>query len=190
MASIVRYEPFSWTDRTDRWTRPTTDRLFGSFDRIVQEALNFTPAGAGLGRSGVGRSGVIANLFETNDGYVVELPLPGVKAEHLELSVQKNLLTLKATREWAAPEQARTLWQGFGAGRWQQTFTLPGEVDAERVEARLEDGILRLQLPKAEHSRPRQIKVQTYGDVKPVVAVAPADAAEVDTEVDTASAPA
>lgn len=181
MASIVRYEPFTLADR---WTRPTTDRVFSNFDRILQEALNFTPAG--FGRSGLGRSGGVANLFETNDGYVVELPLPGVKAEHVELSVQKNLLTLKATREWAAPEQARALWQGFGAGRWQQTFTLPGEVDAERVEAHLEDGILRLQLPKAQHSRPRQIKVQTNGHVTPAEDITPVEA----PEADTASAPA
>lgn len=162
MASIVRYEPFTLTDR---WTRPTTDRLFDRFDRLVQEAFGVTPASADPSRAGV-----VANLYETTDGYLVEMPLPGVKAEHLELSVQQNLLTVKAAREWAAPEQAQILWQGFGSGRWQQTLTLPGEVDADRVDARLEDGVLRLHLPKADHVRPRQIKVQPSGGAKPIAA--------------------
>jgi HSP20 family protein len=83
-----------------------------------------------------------------------------VQAFDLDLSVQQNLLTLKARRQWEAPARAQVLWQGFGAGQWQQTFTLPGEDDAERVDARLADGVLRLRLPKAQHLRPRQITVQ------------------------------
>lgn len=162
MASIVRYEPFSLIDR---WTRPSADRFFERFDRMVQEALS-GPSGV----SDTANPGMAANLYETSEGYWVELPLPGVKSEALELSVQQNLLTIKAERRGATPENAQTLWQGFGPGRLHQTLTLPGEVDAERVEARLEDGVLRLHLPKAEHLRPRQIKVQAGGDVKTIEA--------------------
>ena len=163
MASIVRYEPFSLADR---WTRPPVDRFFERFDRMMQDAFGMASAAE------AGRSGVVANLYETADGYWVELPLPGVRPEDLELSVQQNLLTLKAKREWPTPENAQTLWQGFGGGQWQQTLALPGEVDSARVEARLEHGVLRLDLPKAEHLRPRQIKGQSGGGTKTIEAQA------------------
>jgi HSP20 family protein len=148
MASIVRYEPIHLTDR---WTNSSFDRFFG---RLMQDALG-TPS---VARSS--RPSIAANLYETPESYWVELPLPGVKPEDVEVSVHQNLLSLKAKREWPAPEQARPVWQGFTSGQWQQTLTLPGEVDAERVEASLEHGVLRLQLPRAAHARPRQIKVQ------------------------------
>ena len=146
MARIVRFEPFSVAPRRPR---PALDR---AFDRMVLDTLGLAPRYAEARRPGL-----TSNLYETESGYSVELPLPGVKAEDVEIK-----------RQWSAPEQARVLWQGFGSGEWQQTFTLPGEVDAERVAAHLEDGVLRLQLPKAAHARPRQIKVQGGAEaVKP-----------------------
>ena len=103
--------------------------------------------------------GVAANLYETEEAYWVELPLPGVKPEDLEVTVHENLLTITAKRTWEAPEKAQIIWQGFGGGEWKQSFTLPGEVNADRVEAVMDYGVLRLQLAKAEHVRPRTIRV-------------------------------
>ena len=158
MARIVRFEPFSVAPRRPR---PALDR---AFDRMVLDTLGLAPRYAEARRSGL-----TSNLYETESGYAVELPLPGVKAEDVEVSVQENLLALTVKRQWSAPEQARVIWQGFGSGEWQQTFTLPGEVDAEHVAAHLEDGVLRLHLPKAAHARPRQIKVQAGAEaVKPI----------------------
>jgi HSP20 family protein len=151
MATIVRYEPFALPRR---WTRPSVDRIF---DRLAQDALGITPGSFWGPRP----AGFAANLYETEDAYGVDLPLPGVKPEDVEVSLQQDVLTLKAKRTWAAPEDAKSLWRGFGSGEWRQSFTLPGEVDGEKVEARLEEGVLRLRLPKAEHARPRQIKVQS-----------------------------
>src|SRR5262245_39881318 len=154
MATIVRYEPFPLSRR---WARPSVDRIFDRFDRLAQDALGITPGAVW----GPRLAGVAANLYETDGAYGVDLPLPGVKPEDVEVSLQQDVLTLKAKRTWATPEDAKALWRGFGSGEWRQSFTLPGEVDGEKVEARLEDGVLRLRLPKAEHARPRQIKVQS-----------------------------
>jgi len=164
MTSNMRYEPF-WS--TGRRESHVGDPLFERFEQMLREAVGMAQAGGEPGQAGAQ-----VNLYDTADGYWLELPLPGVKAENLDLSVQQNLLTLKASREWVAPERAQVLWQGFGGGRWQQTFSLPGEVDADRVEARLADGVLRLHLPKAQHLRPRQITVQAGGEAK---AIAPAN---------------
>lgn len=167
MARIVRFEPFTVAPRRPR---PAFDR---AFDRMVLDTLGLAPRYAEARRPGL-----TSNLYETEAGYSVELPLPGVKAADVEISVQENLLALKVKRDWSTPEKARVLWQGFASGEWQQTFTLPGEVDAEHVAAHLEDGVLRLHLPKAAHARPRQIKVQAGGEaVKPIEDSAPAAAA-------------
>lgn len=167
MASIVRYQPL----------RFPLNGVTRELDRIVDRLLDDTAA---LPRAnGRGPLSTTANLYETSEAYWVELPLPGVKPEDVELTVQENVLSLKAKRAWRTPEQSRVVWQGFGQGEWQQTFTLPGEVDNTRVAATLEHGILRLELPKAEHAKPRTIRVNTS-------AVAPA--AESNTLSDAAQA--
>jgi HSP20 family protein len=145
--AIVRYEPFGVLN-----TRPSFDALF---DRLFEDAF-------GWGRPGTSatRSSVAANLYETQESYWVELPLPGVKAEDVEVTVQENLLTISAKRTWDMPEGAQPVWQGFGSGEWKQSFTLPGEVNPDQVQATLENGVLRLQLAKAEHIRPRTVRVQ------------------------------
>jgi HSP20 family protein len=169
MANNARYEPF-WP--AGRRGGPYGDPFFERFERVLQDAFGVTLAPAAADRE---RPGAAVNLYDTAEGYWLELPLPGVQADGVDLSVQQNLLTLKARREWAPPAGAQVIWQGFGAGQWQQTFALPGEVDAERVEARLADGVLRLHLPKAQHLRPRQITVQAGGAPKTISAPAGAE---------------
>src|SRR5919199_704069 len=153
MASMVRYEPFSlWG------TRPAFESFDRLFDRLFEDAFE---------RNQSTQRGVGANLYQTPEAYWVELPLPGVKPEDVEVTVQQNLLTIAAKRNWQLPEKAQAIWQGFGPGEWKQSFTLPGEVNPDGVEAQMEYGVLRLQLPKAEHVRPRTIRVNAMGGNQP-----------------------
>jgi HSP20 family protein len=145
VASIVRYQPF-------RFPLAEVSRDFDRvFDRIFDDAFGARRPAAAAANS--------ANLFETQESYWVELPLPGVRPEDVEVTVQENVLSLKAKRAWEAPQNSRAIWQGFSQGEWRQSFTLPGEVNPERVAATLEHGVLRLELPKAEHMKPRTIRV-------------------------------
>lgn len=146
MASMIRYQPI----------RIPLGGMAREFDRVFERFFDDTPAAP---RAAGRLSGTAANLYETEAGYWVELPLPGVRPEDVEITAQENVLQLKAKRAWQTPENARTIWQGFSQGEWQQSFTLPGEVDASKVEATLEHGMLRLELPKAEHARPRTIRI-------------------------------
>jgi len=151
MASMIRYQPFRF---------PLSDMsrdIDRVFDRLLDTSFGFPRGEAGFG------AGTAANLYETPEGYWVELPLPGVKAEDVEVTVQDNVLSLRAKREWKAPENAKVIWQGFTGGVWEQSFTLPGEVNRDTVSASLEYGILRLELPKAEHTKPRTIRVNAAG---------------------------
>src|SRR5207237_1631102 len=134
-------------------TRPTFDRLF---DRLFDDAFGWSRENA---QTPPRSTGIAANLYETAEAYWVELPLPGVKPDDVEVTVHDTLLTISAKRNWELPEQAQPIWQGFGGGEWKQSFTLPGEVNPEKVEASMEYGVLRLQLSKAEHTKPRTIRV-------------------------------
>ena len=165
--AIVRYDPLAlaraWPVRPGFGT--SIDRLFERFDRIFEDAVAPRSAGAW----GALRPGLAANLFDTGEAWVAELPVPGVKPEDLDVTVRENALSVRAKRAWESPENAQVIWRGFVQGEWERRFTLPGEVNAEQVEATLEHGVLRLRLPKADHVRPRTIKVNAVnaGDSVP-----------------------
>jgi HSP20 family protein len=162
MPSIVRYEPFRVSlGSVARDLDRVFDRVFEDMPGFAARTSHSRPAGA-------------ANLYETPEAYWVELPLPGVRPEDVEVTVQENMLTLQAKRAWQTPENAKTIWQGFGQGEWRQSFTLPGEVNNEKVSASLEYGVLRLELPKAEHARPRTIRVNAGPAITAAPATAPA----------------
>jgi HSP20 family protein len=166
--AIVRYAPLPL--RGTWLSRPTPVGVDRLFNRFFEDA--FAPRIAGHRRPGIA-----GNVYDSGKAFLVELPVPGVKPEDLGVTVHENVLTVKAKRTWSAPEGAQALWRGFGDGEWEQSFTLPGEVNAEQVEAHLEHGILRLELPKADHVLPRSIKISTNGTSAGTPAEAPAETA-------------
>jgi HSP20 family protein len=68
-------------------------------------------------------------------------------------------VTIKGQFETSTPENANWIWQGIPSGEFFETYTLPVEVQGDSTEASYEHGILSLKLPKAEHLRPKNIKV-------------------------------
>jgi HSP20 family protein len=143
MANITRYNPFSEVVSL----REAMDRLFE--DSIISPRQNNAWSGRG----------VAANLYETADGFTLQIPAPGIKPEDVEITVQQATISLKWETTIQTPEGATVHWNGFQSGRFHQSFSLPSAVNAERVEARYTNGILTLQLPKAEHAKARTIKV-------------------------------
>jgi len=140
---LTRYNPFNEVVSL----REAMDRLFeGSF---------ITPRMAGS----LGGRGAAANLFETPEGFILQVPMPGVKPEDVEITAQQDTLSLKWEAKTYVPEGATAYWHGFQSGQFQQSFTLPAPINAERVEASASDGVLTLSLPKAEHAKARTVKV-------------------------------
>jgi HSP20 family protein len=98
---------------------------------------------------------------DDGDAYVLRAELPGVPAEHVELTLLGQVLRLRATRKLNVPE-------GFTVHRRERadldvtrSITLPVRVDAERVTAEQKDGVLVVRLPKAAEAKPRTITVKT-----------------------------
>lgn len=142
MANLARYNPFS--DMIS--LREAMDRLFE--DSFISRASNLW-----------GARGVAANLFETAEGFILQVPMPGASPEAVEVTAQQDTLSLKWETKIPVPEGATVHWSGFQSGQFQQTFTLPAPINADRAEAHYEHGILTLNLPKAEHVKARTVKV-------------------------------
>jgi HSP20 family protein len=99
----------------------------------------------------------MADISETEDSYVVEVDVPGVKKD--EIDVQLSERELIVTGQIEEHENQRRHRKTRRTGRFELRTLLPGEVDAERVEARLSDGVLTLTVPKAAAAKPRHIEV-------------------------------
>jgi len=98
------------------------------------------------------------NVFAHQDGVVITAELPGVKEDELDISVHRDTVTLRGER------QDQTEAQGYHrrerrSGPFGRTFSLPFQVDPERVEAKLLNGILTLTLHRPEQDKPKRIRV-------------------------------
>ncbi len=101
------------------------------------------------------------NVWEDGEEVFVEAELPGLSLKDLEIYVSGgNQLTIKGERKPCLPE--KSLWhrQERVFGAFSRSLTLPFPVDADKVDARLENGVLHLQLTKHESARPRKIPVK------------------------------
>lgn len=102
----------------------------------------------------------LINLTEDKDKYYVRAELPGVKGDELDIQVTGNNLAISGERKIAAEdEDARYHRREREAGTFSRMIGLPGEVDADRVEAHLANGILSIAVSKAEVAKPKQISV-------------------------------
>jgi HSP20 family protein len=102
-----------------------------------------------------------ANLVETNDSYVVQLAVPGISSEQLEIKSSRRDLQIKGVYETPAIENGNYIWQGLPSGEFTQAFTLPGETSSEGAEASYVNGVLTIRLPKSEGARVKTIPVKT-----------------------------
>lgn len=102
------------------------------------------------------------DIFEGQDGIKLIVELPGVNPEDTKLSLENNTLTIRGEKKQAAEEKTERVHRYERSyGLFERSFTLPSTVDADRIEARFEHGVLTVALPKVERARPREIPVTT-----------------------------
>jgi len=103
----------------------------------------------------------LINLTEGKDKYYVRAELPGVKGDELDIQVTANSLAISGERKIAAEDEgARYHRREREAGTFSRMIGLPDEVDTDKVEAKLENGILTVVISKAEITKPKQITVK------------------------------
>jgi HSP20 family protein len=101
------------------------------------------------------------DIFENDRAITVLADMPGVKAEDLKIDLRESVLTL--TGRVTPPEGGKEsdVLREYRAGTFFRQFTLAETIDQGKIDAQLTDGVLRLELPKVERARPRQITVRT-----------------------------
>ena len=158
MATITRYDPF----REALSLRNAVDQLFAqSFVNpywVSSSQPTVTPM----------------DVCETDNGYEVNVALPGVKPEDIELTVQQNTLMVKGHYSYQNqhhnkhPEQGKPQQQGqhqswlmreIGTGTFERTITFPKPINAENIQTNYENGMLFIVVPISEESRPRRINI-------------------------------
>lgn len=136
------------------WTRDF-DQLFSEMDHMMSPMRAST-------RMGLPTTPMSCDIHETEAGYLLSLDLPGVKKEDIEIESSGNTLIISGTRSHPkALEGVSThrLERKFGAHK--RTFTLPDGIDASKIQANLEDGVLQLSIPKVEAAKPKKIEVSS-----------------------------
>lgn len=105
-----------------------------------------------------------ADMHVTEEDVIVEMAVPGARQEDIQISVTGDTLTVigEVARE-QRESRGQTLVDEIWRGRFQRTFALPIQVDANRAEASFDNGILTVTLPKSEATRPRKIQVRSGG---------------------------
>ena len=103
------------------------------------------------------------DVYEDAEGYTLVAIAPGVKADEIQIETEGSVIHLSGETIAPAPatgEQARRLRSEIGYGKFSRSFELPEDIQADKIEARLENGLLTVRVPKAEEVKPRTIKVQ------------------------------
>jgi len=140
------------TSLRTRWALP---RQFESVQREMDDVFNH------LFSNGNGHSAALApaTLWEEENRWCVEVDLPGIKQEDIDITLEKN--ALKITAERRAPQEDRKFWhQERSFGTIERLITLPETVDPEGIEAELKEGVLRLNLAKKPELQPKKIQVK------------------------------
>lgn len=100
----------------------------------------------------------LADVYETDDAYVVEVDLPGVKSKDINIEVVGNELAI--TGELKQTERKGLLRRKQRrVGEFEFRIALPREVDADQIEANLADGVLTVRIPKHETAKPRRVEI-------------------------------
>jgi len=98
------------------------------------------------------------NITEGKDGYLLEAEMPGVSKDGLEILMEGNELTLIGHRQEEAP-QLNLLYRESDLRDFRRVFVLDPTIDTSKIDAKIDSGLLRLHLPKAEQVKPRRITV-------------------------------
>jgi len=100
------------------------------------------------------------DIFESGDGITLLADLPGVKSDQLTIDLRDNVLTIRGDVTSPDGETETNVMREFGWGSYYRQFSLADTVDQSKIEAKLNDGVLRLELPKVEKAKPRKIAIK------------------------------
>lgn len=103
------------------------------------------------------------DAYRRGDQFFVHFDLPGVDASSIDLTVEKNVLTVSAERSWAREDGTDVVVSERPQGRFSRQLFLGESIDADRIEASYDNGVLTVTIPVAEQAKPRKVEISSGG---------------------------
>jgi HSP20 family protein len=147
MMDLIRWNPWNeLVSLRERMNRVFDDSLFRSDRREDSFAMGtWSPA---------------VDMFEKDDTVVIKAELPGLDKKDVSLDLQNGVLTLKGERKYENEVKEENYYRReMSCGKFIRSFTLPADVDADKIKAEFQNGLLTVEVPKPEEHNPKQIKV-------------------------------
>jgi len=148
--AIVRWEPFR-----------DLVSIQGRMNRLFDEAFRGATHPAGDEEEwSLGSWAPAVDIFEQDGNIVLKAELPGVDSKDVDVRVENSVLTLRGERKLdneVKKESYHRVERAYGS--FSRSFTLPSVVDTEKIKADYRDGVLRVNLPKREEAKPKQISI-------------------------------
>lgn len=145
--TIVRWDPF-------RNMTTLQDRINRVFDETVNRSQDYDDEVSKC------EWRPIVDIFDTEKAIIINAELPGVSKEDITLDVKENILTLKGERKSAEEVKKENYYRMERCfGTFERAFTLPSAADPVKITANFKDGVLRIEIPKPEEKRPKQISI-------------------------------
>ncbi len=135
---------------------------FREFDRLTQQALGtrYRP------------SAMPMDAYRQGDQFVVNFDLPGVDPASIDLTVEKNVLSVSAERRWEPAEDLQIVASERPQGTFNRQLFLGEGLDADQVQASYENGVLSVTIPVAEQAKPRKVEISSGAGARTIEATA------------------
>jgi HSP20 family molecular chaperone IbpA len=100
------------------------------------------------------------DIYENKESLFLMADMPGVDEKTVDIELEKNILTITGRAENGGIKDAAMMYSEYEIGDYERVFTLSDEIDRDRIVATVKNGVLRLELPKAEKVKPKKIAIQ------------------------------
>jgi len=158
--NLIRYNPNAWIDQI--WNRALSD-MFSTW-----------PAAGGSAETGNGEVTEWAPRVDIREGegaYRITADVPGVERDSLKVEVKDNVLSIQGEKRRESQSETDGVYRSERTyGAFLRKFSLPEEVDGDKIEAAYKDGVLSVNLPKKPEAAPKRIAVKTEGEAKQISA--------------------
>ena len=132
----------------------------------IQNRLNrmfnvpYWPQGQMSDETGMGMWNPAVDLYEKDDHFVIKAELPGVDKKDIAIDLKDRVLTLSGERSYENEVKEENYYRRERSyGKFQRAFTLPADVDSDKIKAEFKDGLLQIEVPKPEQQKPKQVTI-------------------------------
>jgi HSP20 family protein len=132
--------------------------LHNRFNRLFDDP--FFRVGQMDDDAGLGLWNPVVDLYEKDDHFMIKAELPGVDKKDIKIDLQDRLLTLSGERAYDNEVKEENYYRRERSyGKFQRAFTLPADVDSDKIKAEFKDGVLQIEVPKPEEKNAKQVTV-------------------------------